>query len=128
MKRLHSPLSEARGLGAAHDGVGHWWMQRLTAVALVPLSLWFVASIASLASASSAQVMNWIGSPAVAIALIIFVICIFHHSQLGLQVVIEDYVKERLTKMAMIITMKFLHIIAAIAAIFSILSIAFGGS
>lgn len=125
---LRSPLSQARGLGSAKDGVGHWWMQRLTAVALIPLSLWFVASIVHLSGAGYAAVAGWIGSPAVAVALVIFIACIFHHSQLGLQVVIEDYVHSGFLKLTTLVVMKFLHVIAALAAIFAVLHIAFGGS
>lgn len=124
---LRSPLSQARGLGSAKDGVGHWWMQRLTAMALVPLSLWFVASVVSMAGAGYATVADWIASPAVAIALVIYLACLFHHSQLGLQVVIEDYVHHPFIKLTTLVAMKFLHVIAAVSAIFAVLYLAFGG-
>jgi succinate dehydrogenase / fumarate reductase membrane anchor subunit len=126
MSSLRSPLSEARGLGSSHHGVSHWWMQRLTAMALAPLSLWFVGSMVYFAGADYATFTAWIGSPAVAISLIIFVFCIFYHSQLGLQVIIEDYIHAQFAKFSLLVLMKFVHVIAAVAAIFSILRIAYG--
>ena len=125
---LRSPYSQARGLGSAKYGVSHWWLQRLTAVALVPLSLWFVGAVVYLSHASSAAVVGWMSSPAVAIALVIFLFSIFYHSQLGLQIIIEDYVHGEFVRLACVTLMKFLHVVAAVAAIFAVLHLAFGGS
>jgi len=125
---LRSPYSQARGLGSAKYGVSHWWLQRLTAVALVPLSLWFVGAVVYLSHASSAAVVGWMSSPAVAIALVIFLFSIFYHSQLGLQIIIEAYVHGEFVRLVSVTLMKFLHVVAAVAAIFAVLHLAFGGS
>lgn len=124
---LRSPYSQARGLGSAKYGVGHWWLQRLTAVALVPLSMWFVGAVVYLSHTSNAAVVGWMRSPAVAIALVIFLYSIFYHSQLGLQIIIEDYVHGEFVRLACVTLMKFLHVVAAVAAIFAVLHLAFGG-
>jgi succinate dehydrogenase subunit D (EC 1.3.5.1) len=92
---LRSDLGRARGLGAAHDGVQHWWRQRVSAVALVPLALWFAFSVARYPLRDYAAFSAWLHNPYVAIALILFVALVFYHSALGLQVVIEDYVTRR---------------------------------
>ncbi len=123
---LRSPLGRARGLGSAKEGVQHWWWQRLTAVALVPLTLWFVFSIACLAGAGRAEVLAWIASPVNAVGLILFLATLLHHSQLGVQVVIEDYVHAEGVKLVSMVLMKFAHVVLAVAAIFSVLKIAFG--
>ena len=93
---LRSSLGRARGLGSAKEGVQHWWVQRMTALALVPLCLWFVASIVGLAGAPREEVVAWIGRPVPATLLLLLVAAGFHHSQLGLQVVIEDRKSTRL--------------------------------
>ncbi len=90
-----SALGQVRGLGSAKDGTGHWWSQRLTALALVPLSLWFMISLVAMAGADHATIVTWIASPIVAGLLILLVTATFFHAYLGLQVVIEDYVHMR---------------------------------
>jgi succinate dehydrogenase / fumarate reductase membrane anchor subunit len=120
---MRSDLARVRGLGPAHDGVGHWWAQRLTALALVPLILWFVASIASLAGADHATVADWIAQPIPAMLLVLLVVATFHHAQLGLQVVIEDYVHVEALKIALILAVKGLSVLLAVAALFSVLRI-----
>ena len=122
---LRTPLARARGLGSAKEGVEHWWMQRLTAIALLPLTLWFVFSIALLAGADGAQAQAWVAFPMNAIMLSVWVVALFHHSQLGLQVVLEDYVHHEGLKIASLILIKFTHFVAGAAAIFAILKIAF---
>jgi succinate dehydrogenase / fumarate reductase membrane anchor subunit len=87
-----TPLGRVRGLGSAKEGVAHWWAQRLTALALIPLTLWFVISVVQMIGADPPQVVEWIGSPVTAILLIVLIGATFHHAQLGVQVVIEDYV------------------------------------
>ena len=124
---MRTPLARVRGLGTAKDGVHHWWMQRLTAVALVPLVLWFVVSVAGLAGMSYAQAIDWIASPWVSVFLVLLIVATFYHAQLGVQVVIEDYVHNEPVKLAALVALKFAAIILAVAAIFAVLKIAFGG-
>ena len=122
-----TPLGRVRGLGSAKDGTAHWWAQRLTALALVPLSLWFVASLAANTGADHAAFAAWIASPAVAIVMLLVVLAGFHHAQLGLQVVIEDYVHTEWLKIASIVVVKLAAVALGVAAAFSILKLAFGG-
>lgn len=124
---LRSPLGRVRGLGSAKDGTAHWWAQRLTAVALVPLLLWFSASIAMMTGADIAAVRAWIANPVVSILLVLLAIAAFHHAQLGLQVVLEDYVQTEWLKVAGIIAVKFAAVALAVACIFSVLKIAVAG-
>jgi len=123
---LRSPLSEARGLGSAKDGVGHWWMQRLSALALIPLALWFVFSIARYHVADYPTMLAWIHAPLVAIVLVLFFLAAFYHSALGVQVVIEDYVGNEAVKIGGIALVKLAHFALAAASIYAVLKIAFG--
>lgn len=122
---LRSDLARVRGLGSAKEGTGHWWAQRLTAIALVPLSLWFVASVIALAGADLATVRGWIADPFVAVLLVVLIAATFHHAQLGLQVVIEDYVHGHGAKALALILSSFAHVVVATASIFAILKVAF---
>lgn len=121
-----TPIARARGLGSAKDGTHHWWMQRITAIALVPLSVWLVGSVVAVGAADYAQTVLWIRSPAVSIALLLIIVALFHHAQLGLQVVIEDYVHTEWKKLAALIAAKLLAITIAATAAFSVLKIALG--
>src|ERR1043165_6939173 len=125
---LRSPLSRAKGLGSAKTGVHHWVWQRLTALALIPLTLWFVVSVARFSDASYVSVVEWVSTPAVAVALVIYLAALFHHSQLGVQVVIEDYVHAEWLKISSLVLVKFAHVVFAAAAIFAVLKIALGGA
>ena len=89
---MRSPLARAIGLGSAKEGVGHWWAERVSAVALVPLTLWFVASIIAHTGSDYATFIVWLRTPLAAILMILLLIALFYHTALGLQVVIEDYV------------------------------------
>jgi succinate dehydrogenase / fumarate reductase membrane anchor subunit len=124
---LRTPLARARGLGSAKEGVNHWWAQRVTAVALVPLTLWFVVSLLSVLGEDYAQLVAWIGSPLNTVLLVTFLFSMFYHAYLGLQVVIEDYVHTEAVKLATLLAMKFLLILLGAAAILAVLRIAFGG-
>ncbi|MBT5051080.1 MAG: succinate dehydrogenase, hydrophobic membrane anchor protein [Rhodospirillaceae bacterium] len=124
---LRTDLGKVRGLGSAKEGTQHWWAQRLTAIALVPLVLWFVASVAGLAGADIGPVRAWIAQPVTAILLVLLIGVTFHHMQLGLQVVIEDYVHAEWLKITGIILVKFAAVLLAAAASFAILKIAFAG-
>lgn len=124
---LRTDLGKVRGLGSAKEGTQHWWAQRLTAIALIPLVLWFVASVAGLAGADIGPVRAWIAQPVTAILLVVLIGVTFHHMQLGLQVVIEDYVHAEWLKFTSIILVKFAAVLLAAAAAFSVLKIAFAG-
>ena len=124
---MRTPLARVRGLGSAKEGVAHWWAQRVTAVALVPLSLWFVAWVVRLAGANHALVLEWLSSPLSASLMILVIIVTFHHAQLGLQVVIEDYVHHEGLKVASILLVKGLALLLATSAIVAVLKIAVRG-
>ncbi len=124
---LRTDLGKVRGLGSAKEGTQHWWAQRLTALALIPLILWFVASVAGLAGADIGPVRAWIAQPVTAILLVVLIGVTFHHMQLGLQVVIEDYVHSEWLKITSIILVKFAAVLLAATAAFAVLKIAFAG-
>ncbi len=121
---LRSPLGKARGLGSAKEGVSHWWWQRVTSVALVPLSVWFVYSLASLAGAGHQTIVDWMQSPIVAALLIMFVITAFYHALLGVQVVVEDYVHTEWLKMLSLITLNFITVMMVLIAVVLVLRVA----
>jgi succinate dehydrogenase / fumarate reductase, membrane anchor subunit len=124
MSDLRSPLGRARGLGSAKDGTHHFWVQRVSAVALIPLALWFVFSLATLKDASFATVQWWVGYPAVAVTLVLFIAAALYHSMLGVQVVVEDYVGNEAMKITALLLSKFFHFAVAAASIFAVLKIA----
>jgi succinate dehydrogenase / fumarate reductase membrane anchor subunit len=124
---LKSPLSRVRGLGSAKDGTHHWWMQRLTAIAMVPLSIWLALSLATLSGAGWAEVSAWMKSPVSALAMIGFVALGFWHLKLGLQVVIEDYIHNEGRKIMLLILNAFGCAILAAAGILSVLKLFVGG-
>jgi succinate dehydrogenase / fumarate reductase membrane anchor subunit len=127
MSDLRTPLARARGLGSARDGLHHWWAQRLTAVALIPLVVWFAISLVMLSGADYEVARAWIGSPLVMVLLILTITVGLHHGQLGLQVVIEDYVHGDGWKLALIVGVRFIAVIFGLAATVAILRIGFGG-
>ena len=124
---LRTPLSRARGLGSARAGLHHWWDQRITAVALIPLVVWFAISLIMMTGADYNVVRAWIGSPAVMVLLTLTIVIGLHHGQLGMQVVIEDYVHNDGMKLALIVLMRFIAVFFGLAAIVAILRIGFGG-
>jgi succinate dehydrogenase / fumarate reductase membrane anchor subunit len=117
---MRDPLAQARGLGSAKDGVHHWWMQRLTAIALALLSPWFVWMLVSLIGADQGEVRSTIANPRYALPLLAFVLALFWHAKLGLQVVIEDYVHVRWLEVAMQIAVTFACAFGALACVFAI--------
>lgn len=125
MDHLRTPLSRVKGLGSAREGTTHFWRQRLTALILIPLVLWFGFSLASM-PVDHATLVGWIRQPAVAIGLILLILSTFYHTQLGLQVVIEDYVSTHLTRTASIIVVNFLCLLFAIIGVVAVLKISFG--
>jgi succinate dehydrogenase / fumarate reductase membrane anchor subunit len=124
---LRSPLGRARGLGAAKEGLHHWWAQRITALALIPLAIWFVASVIGLAHADPGAFYEWLLSPLNATALVLFIAVGFHHGVLGVQVVLEDYVSDHGMRTVFIILTKFIGYGLAALAIVSTLIVTMGG-
>ena len=127
MSDLRTPLARARGLGSAREGVKHWWAQRLTAIALIPLVVWFAISLVMLSGADYDIARAWIGSPLVMMLLILTIVIGLHHGQLGIQVVIEDYIHGDGWKLALIVAVRFVAVIFGLAATVAILRIGFGG-
>ncbi len=123
---LQTPLGKARGLGSAKEGLHHWWMQRVTAIALIPLVLWFAFSIAGLAGAEYETVKTALSSPLNASLIVFFIIISFYHAALGMQVVFEDYVSTKMTRIVCIIATNLLLFFIAIAGILSVLRIVLG--
>ena len=121
---LRTPLSKAIGRGSAGEGVGHWWVQRVTAVALLPLTAWFVISLLGQSLESYDAMRGWLGQPWVAVPTILLVFTLAWHSKLGVQVVIEDYVHAKGAKTTLLLLSTFVHIGAAVAGIFAILALA----
>ncbi len=122
-----SGLARVRGLGSAKQGVQHWWAQRLTAVALVPLSIWFTAGLVGLAGAPHGEAAAWVGHPLNATLMILTLGLVFHHGQLGLQVVVEDYVHAEGLKIALLILLKLLALLFALVGIIAVLRLMIGG-
>ena len=124
---FRSPLGTARGLGSAKSGTEHWMAQRLSSLAILPLTLWFVWSLMCMAGADYATFAAWLANPVVAILMSAFSIVLFYHAQLGLQVVIEDYVGGGL-RVASIVAVKLLAGLGAIACVVSVVLVAVGHS
>jgi succinate dehydrogenase / fumarate reductase membrane anchor subunit len=124
---LRSPLGKVLGTGSAKEGVHHWWLQRLTSIALVPLTIWFVVSLLSLGSFEHVAVITWMAQSWTALLLVLFILVASWHSQLGLRVVIEDYVHGG-SKTLTLVLITFIHAVVAAAGIFAVLKVAFGGA
>jgi succinate dehydrogenase / fumarate reductase membrane anchor subunit len=125
--RMRSPLGRVMGLGSAKEGVEHWWMQRLTSIALVPLALWFVASVIGMLGADHAAFVAWLSSPIAATLMVLTIGATFYHGQLGVQVVIEDYIHGEGAKLAAIVITKLAALALAVAGILAVLMVAIGG-
>ena len=123
---LRSPLGRVLGLGSAREGTHHWWVQRLTSVALVPLVIWFVVSLLLLPSLDYPTVVSWIGESSTALALIVLVLVATWHSQLGMRVIVEDYVHANGLKTVTLIALTFVHVLIAAAGVFAVLKVALG--
>ena len=121
---MASPLKNAKGLGSAKHGLNHWITQRATAIALVPLTIWFVAIVAMMKDSSYQNSFNLVSNPFNATILILLVLTMFWHAQLGLQVVFEDYISRKSTRMFCIITMKFFMTAIGVLSVLSVLRIA----
>lgn len=123
---LRSPLGQVRGLGSAKEGVNHWWGLRLSALALVPLTVWFVVSLLGLVGADHAAVKAWAGSPLVASLLVLLVAATFYHAVMGLQTVIEDYVHQEGLKLLTLFAVKGAAWLLAALGIVSVLVLLLG--
>ena len=128
MKSLRSPLGLVSGLGSAKGGAHHWWLQRLTSIALVPLTIWFTVSMLSLPSLDHVTVVSWMAQSWTALLLIVLVLVATYHSQLGVRVVVEDYVHNNGMKTLTLVILTFAHALLAVAGVFAILKVAFGGA
>ena len=124
---LRSPLGKVLGLGSAKEGAKHWWSQRVTAVGLALLGVWFIVSLACLHGFDYGTVTGWVGSPCNATLLALLIATLAYHSLLGVQVVIEDYLQGA-AKTVTIVLSKFFHIVIGALGVVSVLRIAFGGA
>ncbi|NNM56009.1 succinate dehydrogenase, hydrophobic membrane anchor protein [Acidocella sp.] len=122
---MRSQLGRARGLGAAKSGLHHWWTQRVTAMALLPLSLYFVLSVLMLAGADRAQMAAYIGEPWNTVLFLCLIAALFSHLSLGLQVVVEDYVRNDAKRMMTLLVLKGGIAVLALACAVSVLKLAF---
>ena len=125
MSDLRTPLSRVKGLGSAGEGTGHFWHQRLTALLLIPLVLWIGFCIAALPG-DYATLAGWIRQPSVTIALVLLIIAVFYHAQLGLQVVIEDYVASHARRTLILLISNLLCLLVGTVGVISVLKISFG--
>lgn len=121
-----SELGRVRGLGSAHAGSRHWWVQRLTAIALVPLSLWFIASVISLEGATQADMIAWLHAPVPLTLMLCLVIATFWHMDLGLRVVVEDYVHHDVARVTLLLLIRAACFAAAILCVISALRLGLG--
>ncbi|MGY1457550.1 succinate dehydrogenase, hydrophobic membrane anchor protein [Luteimonas sp. A534] len=121
---MRSPVARAVGLGSAKAGVEHWWAQRVSAVALIPLTLWFVASLIAHTHSDHATFLAWLRAPLNAVAMILLLLALFHHTALGLQVVIEDYMHSR-ARFAVLVAMRLTCLALAVAGAMATLRIVF---
>ena len=125
-KDFRNPLKRARGLGSAQSGAHHWWIQRVTAGALVVLALWFVATVLCLVHTDTATARATVAKPWNAVMLVAFIVTSLWHAVLGLQVVIEDYVKTRWLEVVSLLLIKFIAVLCALAGVLAVLRIALG--
>jgi succinate dehydrogenase / fumarate reductase membrane anchor subunit len=125
---LRSPLSRVLGLGSAKDGTAHWWAQRVTAIALVPLTLWFVFSLLTLPDFDYETVRTWLSVPISGFLSVLLVAVLSYHSYLGTIVIIEDYVSSNGMKVLSLMLLRFSYVLAGGAAMFAIFRIVFGFS
>lgn len=123
---LRSPLGRVLGQGSA-GGVEHWWAQRVNSLALVPLGLWFAVSLALLPDYGYLSVHEWLARPVNAVLMLVFLPLVAWHSWLGVQVVVEDYVHHKGRKVATLLVLQFVHVLAAAAALFAVLKVALLG-
>lgn len=127
MQVMRSQLGRVRGLGSARGGTGHWWAERLTSIVLVPLTLWFIVAALHLSGLPRAGVAHWAANPINAALLVALVLATFHHMQLGLQVVVDDYIHGEGQRMAAILAIKGTAALLGLIAVIAVLKLAFTG-
>ena len=115
-----SPLARVRGLGSAKEGTSHWWMQRVSAVALIPLSFWLITFLNLSFSAPYQQTVEWLSSPLNTVCIVAWVLAVFYHSALGLQVVIEDYIAAEGIKIVAVWAVNLSFLLLALAALIAV--------
>lgn len=125
MNNLRTPLSQVKGHGSAKEGTSHFWVQRITAIAMVPLVLWLAFSVASLPGMSQADIRTWLSGSFTAVLMIALLLTGFYHAKLGLQMVIEDYVGNHGIRTAAIIAVTLMCAFLAVLGVFSVMRIAF---
>ena len=123
---LMTPLNRVLGLGTGKGAAEHWWLQRTTAVALLPLGLWLAYALLTLPKFDYTSVVAWVREPVTSILLILLVVAAGYHSALGVQVVVEDYVSSKGLRAATLMASTLAHVGLTIAAVFAVLKIAFG--
>ena len=124
---IETPIARVRGLGSAHSGAHHWWIERLTSISTLLLFFWLGASLLTLPALDHQTIVGWLSSPTAAVPMLLLIVSTFWHLKLGMQVVIEDYVHDAGWKLFSIVLLKFFTILLAALAIFAVLKIAFGG-
>ena len=122
---VQTPLARVEGMGSAHSGTGHFWRQRVSAVALIPLSIWFIFDALSLIGADRGEAVAFLARPANAIAMVLFTIAALHHMVLGVQMVIEDYVHSEGPKIVLLVLNQFFAWLVGAASLFALVRIAF---
>ncbi len=123
MSSLETPLHRVRGLGASHSGTGHFWRQRVTALALVPLGLWFAFSVLGLVGANEVVALQYLAHPWNAILMAAFVLTLLYHMSLGLQVVVDDYVHGTASKIFLLLLIRFVALATASTSLFALIRI-----
>ena len=125
MSDLRSPLSRVKGLGSAREGTSHFWHQRLTALLLIPLVLWIGFCIAAL-PLDHETLVNWVSQPIITVALVLLIIALFYHAQLGLQVVIEDYISSHARRTVILLLSNLFCLLFGIVGVVAVLKISLG--
>lgn len=123
MMQYRTPLSRVRGLGSAQSGTHHWWMQRVTAVALIPLSFFAIHLLDLMLHATYQHTVGWLTSPLNSTVIIAWLVCVFYHSAIGLQVVIEDYVAHEGVKLIGVWTVNLIFFLLALASVLAVLRV-----
>lgn len=128
MSAFRTELKRVRGHGSAGEGTHHWWMQRVTAIALAPLSIWFLSFVAATKGADYMSIRYAIAQPAPAALMLAYLWAILHHAYLGLQIVIEDYIHVRVLEIGLLVAIRLLFILAALTATVAVLRLVFFGA
>lgn len=123
---MQSSLGRVRGLGSAKEGVGHWWAQRVTAIALVPLTIWFVIAVIPLIGVDLATFQEWLGVFGNALMMTLLLIALFYHAHLGMEIVITDYVHQEAALIITLLVVRLLLFALAASGVLAIILVALG--